>query len=829
MSIVDVRNPTNFVALGQHKTVGQVYDLWTKSNYAFIAEGWEGLRTVEVSEPGSTVVVETVPTWGEARGVQLENDCIYVAEAGSGLAVLGLPSGDLSILQQPASVSTVAGGETTLSVAAFGLGPLSYQWYAGQSGDMSQPLAGATGRSLTISAGSQPAAYWVRVSGASEAVNSQTVWVNPVAPVSLELLSFSPGYRRGPAWDVELRGNLAYVAAGGLQIWDITDAESPRLVGSYDQRGEDLYKFRLSGNLALLDCSDYSSGAQSYRLEILDISNPATPRLVGTHGEQNYINSVAGKDTYAYLLAGGTLEVLDLSDPAQPKQLAALELGYGGESICLQGSFVYLTGSSLGLDIVDIADPAHPRLVGSCPISGSPNSVAVDGDYAYITVTDGNSTGLLVFNVSNRSLPSLVARAATTEARDVFVANGVAWVAAGSSGLVAFDVSHPASLRSIGTNTTAVAGSVAVTGTRACVTLEYGGLEILDVNNPGAPTTTSIVETYDLARSVAVSGGYAYVAEESAMQIIDVSDPRNPVRVGSYDSWPGAMAVSGQYLILGSFEILDLTDPVQPKPLSTIQDTYGTSLALANNRVYLTTGSSLRTIDISDPAAPLVVSDIQSYASGVAAWQNIACLACGWDGMPVLDMSLPGQPRRQATYYADGSVVDVAGSGTRAYVVLNESAAVELVDLSDPRRPARVSTLSVPSASKAVVLPGSYLCVAGDELRVLDYGDPAHPVSVGRHPLGMQPLGMVVSGDLIYVAAGNYGVAIFRLKPQLALNPPVLKGSQMQLTWMGSPGVRLQRSPGLTQPDWQDVPNTDGASSAGVPASTNGFYRLVRH
>jgi hypothetical protein len=54
-------------------------------------------------------------------------------------------------------------------------------------------------------------------------------------------------------------------------------------------------------------------------------------------------------------------------------------------------------------------------------------------------------------------------------------------------------------------------------------------------------------------------------------------------------------------------------------------------------------------------------------------------------------------------------------------------------------------------------------------------------------------------------------------------------GKNLNITWPGSPTVKLQESRGLIPTSWADVPGTLGASSASVTA-TNGtaFYRLAQ-
>lgn len=68
---------------------------------------------------------------------------------------------DINVASQPRDVSASAGTFVELSIAASSSYPLKYQWYAGQSGDMSAPVTGATTYTLRVPADDR--AYWVRV------------------------------------------------------------------------------------------------------------------------------------------------------------------------------------------------------------------------------------------------------------------------------------------------------------------------------------------------------------------------------------------------------------------------------------------------------------------------------------------------------------------------------------------------------------------------------------------------------------------------------------------------------------------------------------------
>jgi hypothetical protein len=85
-----------------------------------------------------------------------------------------------AINTQPAGSTIISGNSAQLSVTASGTGPLSYQWFAGASGDISSPVSGGTFAAISVSPATTTS-YWVRVTGQCAPVansNAATVIVN---------------------------------------------------------------------------------------------------------------------------------------------------------------------------------------------------------------------------------------------------------------------------------------------------------------------------------------------------------------------------------------------------------------------------------------------------------------------------------------------------------------------------------------------------------------------------------------------------------------------------------------------------------------------------
>ncbi|MBL9208553.1 MAG: hypothetical protein JNN01_25950 [Opitutaceae bacterium] len=84
----------------------------------------------------------------------------------------------VEITQQPQHAAVAASGSATLQVVATGPAPLSYQWYEGDRGDVSAPVVGGTGSTLTTRPILATTRFWVRVSSATSSATSQAAVVS---------------------------------------------------------------------------------------------------------------------------------------------------------------------------------------------------------------------------------------------------------------------------------------------------------------------------------------------------------------------------------------------------------------------------------------------------------------------------------------------------------------------------------------------------------------------------------------------------------------------------------------------------------------------------
>ena len=255
---------------------------------------------------------------------------------------------------------------------------------------------------------------------------------NPAAPAQRGSYEFPE-----KVWGFQVRGPLAYVAAGhsGMWILDVSDPDSPALRGSIKTPGQ-AKNVAVAGERAVV--ADHMSG-----VDIIDISNLDAPASVGSVYTDGYARDVAmfGSRAYAVDHPAG-FYVLDMTraDPLEPVgSLQSASAPRHVEIIEAQPDIAVLVGGVPydplrvlrqqqtaddprgTLQLYDVSDPAAPDLINTFPTPGDAQRAEFDGSLAY--VADGPA-GLSVVDLSSASSPRVVGTYQTRRsARDVAVAD----------------------------------------------------------------------------------------------------------------------------------------------------------------------------------------------------------------------------------------------------------------------------------------------------------------------------------------------------------------------------------------------------------------------
>ncbi len=825
--IYDVHDPTNIANIVEYRTTGEAHDLAVESHYLYLAEGWEGLRVFDVSRPEDPFPVEHWTTLGQTRGIKAVGNRLYVAESGAGLTILSLPPGPVTILKDPASVNIAAGDSATLTVQAFGRDPLTYQWYQGESGDTSHPISGATEQQFTTPILDEPVAYWVQINSASGMVQSREAWINLIPSVAVNLEGQWPGYQRHDIQDIQVVGTHAWLAAGNLLSVDVSNSSTPPMP-DYCQGISTASGIAVSGQIAYVACEG--------GLSIVDIGNPQKPRIISSLANL-YGSRLTLSGSHVYII-GILFSIVDISDPYHP--ILEANRGLSGCDVAVENNYAYITKWDTNLlYVINVENAAQPVTVAVYKTVGAATRIKVSNNYAY--VAEGE-TGLQIIDVHNPSQPFSVALLDTLgSATALFLEGNYLYLADTTEGLKIIDISLPKEPKVIGQiHVSEWIDSVAVMNNHAYL----GGnvnLNIIDVTMPANPLLLGCTKCGGSASDVVVKGSCAYLADgEGGLRILKVDNPNQPALEPTFVEYGNTYSTAsvGHYLYLGgdTFRVLDIQNPIATVQVGELEE-YSSPMAVLDNFAYLF-GNAFKVIDIRNCAQPSIIGSKEtSSTSCLAVTDKYAYLGMGWPvlGLYLMDISDPYHPKESGFFYTgDGEPQDVTIQGNMLGMVLTPiadiifSSCFELLDISIPPSPLHLATVPLAYATHLAFMGQYLVCSTSYELYVFDISDPSQPVKVGQTSLsGIERLR--TEGDLVFAAMGDNGLAIYRITPQLKLNAPVYDENGLSLTWLGAPGIRLQRTSSLSNPEWEDIPNTEGMNRLQwMDTNTTAFFRLVR-
>ena len=163
-------------------------------------------------------------------------------------------------------------------------------------------------------------------------------------------VSCNPGILR----DADVENGLLYISVGDtacrigaesryyegmLWIVDVKNPEEPVARGLLAVASA--FDIQVSGNYAYL-------AAGGNGLKIVDVSNPEKPVLVGAHDTPFIANVVAVEDDFAYIGDWKSLQVFDVSNPEEPLRIVELKRFFDINDIVVSNGVIYLSGTYQG-------------------------------------------------------------------------------------------------------------------------------------------------------------------------------------------------------------------------------------------------------------------------------------------------------------------------------------------------------------------------------------------------------------------------------------------------------------------------------------------------
>lgn len=279
--------------------------------------------------------------------------------------------------------------------------------------------------------------------------------------------------------------------------------------------------------------------------------------------------------------------------------------------------------------------------------------------------------------------------------------------------------------------------------------------------------------------SVTLQGNYAYVGEGPNLAILDISMPGSVALVSRsflFPSWVGGIVVSGGLAYIANGEsglrILNVSDPAAPIEVSSIDtQTPAAGVALMGNYAYVVDltdvllGGGLRVIDVTVPGDPVEVGFLDTeFTADVALSGTYAYVVRGmYRSMLVVDISDPSNPVEVGSYDPSALSTSIAIVGDYAYLATSGSG-MRILDISDPTDPTEIGSFTSSGSVRDIAVQGSFAFLAEDNvpsgLRIVDVSDPTNPTEAGFHTMPAWASGVGVSGNYAYVAAGTSGLRV---------------------------------------------------------------------
>lgn len=587
--------------------VGSLYfndscmDIAVDGGYAYIADGSNGLKILDVSNPSKPDMISCLfESKGYSQRILLGNNFAFITDFDGGLAVIDITNklkpivvGRLSLDLFRVYDMAGSGNHIYLALGSHGIAAI----------DISDPQHPQLSSSTPV----REEAMCVSIQGnymfVAEDYSGITVFdiSNPSTPVQVGFAD-TPGSAR----DVAIMNEIAFIASydAGLTIVDISNRRQPQIIKT-------------------IFIPDYPYVVEIYRnhafvgtitgLTILNLSDPQNPQVVGEFDFGGNPQNITFSDDLAFVAADLTgVIILDISTPSSPQLIAsayihreALELDLYEKKACIAGAD--------GLKIIDISTPREPVVMSEIPLYGN---VDINGSEIYVGIVSYSADHQLyacykVIDISNPSNPVIV-------------------------------YNSPQYLDYLSTSVKTCDGYLYV------VYSGYGDslMEIYNIHKPPVPifiSSLSIPMGGDAGPEIV--NDFLYIGSTDGISIVDLSNRENPTIVNTFDCEALMITRCGDRMITGfnkTIRIFDLSNPILPEYLSsmTIEETI-MDIKAADSFIYLLAQNyGLRTIRIDNPYNPVLFSSVYIPRENIriAVQENYAYITKGAMGFCVVQL-----------------------------------------------------------------------------------------------------------------------------------------------------------------------------------------------
>lgn len=260
------------------------------------------------------------------------------------------------------------------------------------------------------------------------------------------------------------------------------------------------------------------------------------------------------------------------------------------------------------------------------------------------------------------------------------------------------------------------------------------GLSIVDFSDLENPRLVGSLPTQGQAEGIFVKQNYAFVCDGlGGLKVIDISNPHAPRLVGNF-SYPGNLK---QIRIVGDLAYVANFDDVDGLLVLNVSDVKNITL-----------------VGKFDPPGYEHVRDL-------FVGDELVFLADFTGGMPIVSretLSLVSNYKSRGVAYSVAVENDIA-------LIADSDAGVEVVNVSIPEEPRRITTLhTMGYAIKVKLREGiAYITTGSAGLYVYNLSNPAKPERLAHFPTQGNAFGFFIDGDLLYLADFDNGLVVLNI------------------------------------------------------------------
>ncbi len=375
-------------------------------------------------------------------------------------------------------------------------------------------------------------------------------------------------------------------------------------------------------------------------LRVLDVSFPPQPREIQTHSfDQDHKPYALVASEHLLLIAtsaestsswDSTLHVLDTSG-------TLMEVGVFTDLIYTHSMTIFeqtlvLADAEYGLQLLDFTNPAALQVIGRTIKVGAYSDLDSDGRYLYL--------GSTVLDLINPAAPVYVAEVALPPAANLEVDAGFALITDQQAGLWIFDVHDPTEPTLISHTTLPITltTDIVISGTlgiQATAFISGNGCNYFDVNqvcenlptliavdvtNLQQPVTSIVLSKGEGVADMIQLGDFLYLitgnptmSNIASLLVLDIANPALPITVDrmTLPAMASSIASADQALYIAfadSLQTYDIANPADPLLKHTLALSRNqTSIAIRDGFLYANATSSLSVISLAAPFQPVLI------------------------------------------------------------------------------------------------------------------------------------------------------------------------------------------------------------------------------